>query len=505
MQQERQEATATESYAGYDALREKYRIKALPNWHQSRIGPTRRKEITAKGYEIEWYPPKYRPGNTLGEQLEFAIKYDGINMEILSSIFQQINPEELTTYIHSQPTGKYARKIWYLYELLTNKPLPVPDVATGNYVDLLPKEKYYTGENTRIRRQRINDNLLGYMPFCPAVRKTKQLINAESSDFAERSREVMKGYSPDVLRRAMAYLYTKETKSSFEIEREAISVDRTERFVGLLHSAEGEDYFTKLKLVELQNQIVDPRFKENDYRQSQNYVGETIGNYEKVHFVPPKPEDITELMDGIIACHGRLAKSTVHPVIHAAIISFGFVYMHPFEDGNGRMHRFLIHNVLARRSFSPPGFIFPVSAAMVQNLSDYDQALERFSQPLLSQLTYSLDEDGRMTVDGITSNHYRYIDLTSQAEALFEFIKTTVDTELPREVNFLQAYDSAKKAMQQIVDMPDRDIDLFIKLCQQNNGKISAKKRDRFSKVTDDEISKLEEVVRRAFSSVPRD
>jgi Fic family protein len=275
--------------------------------------------------------------------------------------------------------------------------------------------------------------------------------------------------------------------------------------VGLLHSAEGEDYVTKLKLVELQNQIVDPRFKENDYRQSQNYVGETIGNYEKVHFVPPKPEDITELMDGIIACHGRLAKSTVHPVIHAAIISFGFVYMHPFEDGNGRMHRFLIHNVLARRSFSPPGFIFPVSAAMVQNLSDYDQALERFSQPLLSQLTYSLDEDGRMTVDGITSNHYRYIDLTSQAEALFEFIKTTVDTELPREVNFLQAYDSAKKAMQQIVDMPDRDIDLFIKLCQQNNGKISAKKRDRFSKVTDDEISKLEEVVRRAFSSVPRD
>jgi hypothetical protein len=37
----------------------------------------------------------------------------------------------------------------------------------------------------------------------------------------------------------------------------------------------------------------------------------------------------------------------VDPVVAAAILAFGFVYIHPFEDGNGRIHRYLIHHVLA--------------------------------------------------------------------------------------------------------------------------------------------------------------
>ena len=38
------------------------------------------------------------------------------------------------------------------------------------------------------------------------------------------------------------------------------------------------------------------------------------------------------------------------------------IYVHPFQDGNGRMHRCLIHHVLAERKFTPPGMVFPVSS-----------------------------------------------------------------------------------------------------------------------------------------------
>ncbi|HIP51694.1 MAG TPA: hypothetical protein EYG94_06355 [Campylobacterales bacterium] len=31
------------------------------------------------------------------------------------------------------------------------------------------------------------------------------------------------------------------------------------------------------------------------------------------------------------------------------MIAFSFVYIHPLEDGNGRIHRYLIHHVLAER------------------------------------------------------------------------------------------------------------------------------------------------------------
>jgi Fic family protein len=60
------------------------------------------------------------------------------------------------------------------------------------------------------------------------------------------------------------------------------------------------------------------------------------------------------------------------PIIRASAIAFGFVFIHPFENGNGRIHRFLIHDFLSRDNFLPTGMIIPVSAHMVNNLKLYD-------------------------------------------------------------------------------------------------------------------------------------
>ncbi len=234
-----------------------------------------------------------------------------------------------------------------------------------------------------------------------------------------------------------------------------------------------------------------------DYRPSQNYVGETVAwQKERIYFACPKPEDLADLMDGLTAAHERMNTGGVSAVIQAAAIAYGFVFLHPFEDGNGRIHRFLIHNVLARRGFTPEGVMFPISAAMLKNPADYDASLEAFSRQLMSLVEYSLDEDGRMTVHNHTAIWYRYIDMTSQAEALFRFIDQTIDTELASELAFLANYDKTKKAIQEIVDMPDRQIDLFIRFCLQNSGRLSARKRgSHFGSLSDEEIARMEQAV----------
>jgi Fic family protein len=192
----------------------------------------------------------------------------------------------------------------------------------------------------------------------------------------------------------------------------------------------------------------------------------------------------------------------VSAMIHAATIAYGFVFLHPFEDGNGRIHRFLIHNILARRGFTPEGVMFPISASMLKNPAEYDASLEAFSRQLMPLVEYSLDEDGRMNVHNDTAIWYRYIDMTPQAEALFRFIDQTIDTELASELAFLANYDKTKKAIQEIVDMPDRQIDLFIRFCLQNNGRLSAQKRaSHFDTLSDEEIARMEQSVRSAYGN----
>jgi hypothetical protein len=207
-------------------------------------------------------------------------------------------------------------------------------------------------------------------------------------------------------------------------------------------------------------------------------------------------------MEGLVIAHGRMSAGDVAPVIHCAAIAYGFVFLHPFDDGNGRIHRFLIHNILARRGFTPKGVMFPISASMLKNTTGYDASLEAFSRYLMPLVEYSLDESGHMIVHNKTAVWYRYMDMTSQAEALFSFIEQTIDTELADELAFLYNYDKTKKAMQEIVDMPDRQIDLFIRFCLQNNGRLSARKRDsHFATLSDEEIAQMEQAIQSVYGN----
>jgi len=489
--------------AGYAFLVEKYRLSVLPNWHTSSVSLTGTLRSTIQDGQVESvYPQLYWPGDGTGDHLEFALKYDGVNLGILSALFEAVAEDEITAWITLKPTGKYTRRIWFLYEFLTGRDLPLRDLTKGNYVELLEADRYYTtAPGRRVQRQRVIDNLPGGRSFCPVIRRTDKLTAMEGIDLRRRCEEVVAAYPPELLRRALSYLYNKETKSSFEIEHIKPSASRTEKFIGLLEMAEHRDFCEKPLLIDVQTRIVDPRFRDTDYRTNQNYIGQAI-SYQKrhVHYVCPKPNDLPELMDGLLTSHRMMKEGAVPAIIHAAAISYGFVFMHPFEDGNGRIHRFLIHNILFLRSAIPKGLMFPVSAAMLKNPALYDLSLEAFSIPLMRLVEYDLDDLGRMTVPGETGRWYQYIDMTAQAEVLYDFVKLTIDHELVEELGFLASYDNTKQAIQEIVDMPDRLIDLFIQFCLQNNGRLSTgKRKSHFSFLTDDELAGMEDAVRAGY------
>ncbi|MDR3491836.1 MAG: Fic family protein [Gammaproteobacteria bacterium] len=286
--------------------------------------------------------------------------------------------------------------------------------------------------------------------------------------------------------------------SSYQIEKEQPDKIRVVRFINLLQQASTIESLSKEILIELQNIIVDPRFKNIDYRHNQNYVGENINpHFQKIHFISPKPGDIFDLMNGLLDSLNRMLSADINPVIIAAAISFGFVFIHPFEDGNGRIHRFLIHYILSKKDFTPKNMIFPISSIMLHNMHDYDSVLESFSKPLLSVLTkYDLTEEGIMTVQQDSKSYYQYIDFTFMTTYLFSCIKEAIYDHIEREIKFIVNYDKAKKAIQDLVDMPDNQIDLFIKCVIQNDGKLSSSKREKFfSLLTNKEIAQLIAVI----------
>ncbi len=335
------------------------------------------------------------------------------------------------------------------------------------------------------------------------VRKTKALLELLSIDTRERIKDLKKEYDPKVFRRAISFLYKKETRSSYEIEREEPSPDRMERFIVLLTrggTEPNEQLVSAERLIALQKVIVDPRFSADAYRNFQNYIGASLPNsLEHIDYVCPPPTMVGDLMRGLWEL--SIKTVSVYPEVRAALISFGFVFIHPFEDGNGRIHRFLIHDVLAHDGIVPEGMIIPISAHMLNHMRDYDMALEKYSRPVMQKIRYQRGDDATITVTNPeeVEGYFRYPDLTEQCVYLLETIRATLTEDMPEELRFIQRYDEAKKELQNIADMPDKEINLMLTFFYQNNGIFPKRKRERFSKLTDDEIACMQFVYRKVF------
>jgi len=265
---------------GYKWLVKEYGLSTFPLSHESHIGARTRSDATKPGVIQEVFPQKYWPGNGPFDHLVFALKYDDFNLDVLRQSFEQLGADRVRQYVESQPNGKYARQLGYLYEMLNEVTLDLSVAIGGAYVDLLDPEKYLVAATpVKNARWHVNDNLLGSMRFCPTVRKSPAIRALAGTDFTSQLHAFKDKVDPALFQRAVDYLYFKETRSSFEIERETPTADREQRFVRALHDAGKiplEDMLAEATLTGLQNLIVEKRYAQSGFRDWQNDVGESM-------------------------------------------------------------------------------------------------------------------------------------------------------------------------------------------------------------------------------------
>lgn len=418
------------------------------------------------------------------EHMCAAIKYQGIRLHFFAAIFKVLNVQEFSDFITQAPQSKYNRVLWFLYEWLTDKELPISALTSGNYIKLFEDDFYYTlQDGVRHKRMRVINNAIGTRNYCPTVRKTKAIQRIAGIDIYETAYAKMQDFgdvlSTDVLGRSINYLYTKETKSSTEIENETPDKQRMQRFLNAIKNV-GLFELNKHKLIDIQNQIVAERVKAIDYRSYEIYVGSTIQRYgifdEDVHYIGPLAKHVPSMMQGLLETHENLMLDRTMPsLIHAAVISFGEVYIHPFIDGNGRLHRYLIHDVMKQRE-SKHKFIIPVSAAILRNSKRYDEVLESISRPTLSMIEYSFSDESQIIIHNDIDFIYRYPDFTEHVKFVYEMMETAIASELMEEICLLISFDTVKDFINSSCDIPNKNIDNLVSLLLSNGGVVSKAK-----------------------------
>jgi len=446
----------------------------------------------------EWlvYTPRYMPQDSLYGHLTFALKYEGINLLFFKKLFDLADKETIETMVIKEPLSQYSRKIWFLYEWLLHEALDIVDLKEGNYVPLIDEKlQYATVKGINSGRHRILNNLPGTSNFCPLILKTEKLENYIKEDLSGKTMKIISGLHKDILLRTSAFLMLKDSKASFNIEGENPTHTRAIRWGKVIGQA-GTKSLSKDEFMRLQQIVIESkRFIKMGFRVEGGFIGEhdrTSGEPIPEH-ISARWQDLEILMDGLIETSKKLEKSEFNPVLAATLVAFGFVFIHPFVDGNGRIHRYLIHHLLATSGFTPQGIVFPVSAAILERIDDYRKVLESYSHPLLDFIEWRETEDHNVEVLNNTIDYYRYFDATQLAEFLFECIRKTIDDIIPEEVSYLRKYDEMKSWLDNKFEMPDKFVSLLIRFLDQNNGILSGRaKRKEFNSLTNKEIKQIE-------------
>ena len=479
---------------GYAAMIYKWKLK-MP--YPTLISLVCDKNLKYKNENWQVFSSSYLPEDNLFKNIVFALKYEGINLLFFKKLFEVLPKSSIVELVKTDPTGQYSRRIWFLYEWLMNDLLEIENADIKiKYVNVLNDTlQYALVGGDKSPRHRIINNLPGTKDFCPLIRKTPKLEQYIASDLLAQNNRTLKGIHRDILLRTSAFLMLKDSKASFSIEGESPKSKRTARWAKAIGQAGAIDLSTE-ELLRLQQVVIEnDRFVEMGFRTKGGFVGEhdRITGEPIPSHISARWQDVKQLTDGMLSTYKLQMQSEIDPVVSAAAIAFGFVFIHPFEDGNGRIHRYLIHHILAKKQFTQQGIIFPVSASILSHIDDYRKVLESYSQPLLDLIEWEETKNHNVEVMNETIDFYRYFDATKQAEFLYNCVDDTIRNIIPEEINYLIKYDEFKRYLDDEFEMPDTTVALLIKFLEQNNGKLLKRAREKeFAALSDDEIKDIE-------------
>ena len=428
---------------------------------------------TAEGWQL--YSPRHLPEASFSGHLTFALRYEPVDLLVLNRLFRTIGPEPVADMVRDAPTGQYARRAWFFYEWLTGTRLDLPDAGPVGYVDALEPDLQIAAPPVNSQRHRVRNNLPGTPAFCPLVTRTPEIDAFMSRDLAQEAAAVIRPIGPDLVARAAAFLLLADSRSSFAIEGENPPQDRLQRW-GQAVAQAGSHPLSRDELNRLQRLVIsDARFMHMGYRNEGGFVGthdRDTGAPLPEH-VSARPDDLPALMEGLIDFANTRAKE-LNPVVASAMTAFGFIYIHPFEDGNGRIHRYLIHHQLAASH----------------------------SARVLPFIQWRETETHNVEITNVTADFYRYFDATRHVAFVFASVARTIEHDLPAEIRFLQRHDVFRRGIERRFDLPARRLELLFRFLHQNNGVLSQRTREReFAVLTEQEATWIEALYAEAFGN----
>src|SRR5690554_3028111 len=482
-------------YAGYAHLINQDSISAIAPEISVEVRSVTRKEIIGQTIAV---PAKLvpSPDDRLGHVL-FAIKHEGINLQVLAQALPAIPEPEIRQAFDVAPNSQYLRKACFLWEHVTGETI---QRATENirqaYVPLFNTKDYITGQGQKNPRWRVIFNGLGTLDYCITVRRTGELQALLDEGLLQKATEFTESLPKDILSRTLAWAYLHETRDSYAIENEAPSEDKATRFVNLLKQAHSPRKLDEDYLVDLQNAVISNVFSQAvSFRTEQNYLSNGLRGALGVTYVPPAPELSRTLMDCLMELANQ-PPDEVDPLVLASIVSFVFVFVHPFMDGNGRLSRFLVQHVLDQHGALKNGLVLPVSIVLRQNESGYLNVLQQFSEPAREHWGVTFVDENQFQFEFTGHDAlYRYWDGTQCAEFMARATKQAIEQHLKEETVFLTRYDEIYRRIDQAFDIPNTDLSRLVMFCLEKNGRLSRRRRKQYQhRVPEEVFDALEQV-----------
>ena len=483
--------------AGYSWLINALDLRCVPLDHECVIGSRQALSQSAGGVKVEVFAKGYAREHRAIDQMLFALSYEGVNLGVLERAFQiPAVRDELAASITEKPASGYLRRLWYICENIAGHQLPLPDAAQNiPYEHLLPPERYFTGPEEMSRRHRVRMNLLGTPKLSALISRQgwtdDSLLNEQ---IVERMHDQMVDFSVAEIARAAQYLLTTETRSSYEIEHERPAPDRILRFVKVLEQAGqrplDEEFLFEIHRIALGTGRPDPSI--GAYRYLQNW----LGRGDLIHLLPPAPEAVPEMMDEWFAMRERIMRTDAPALVKLNAIAHSFIYIHPFMDGNGRLSRFIMQDILANEGLKLQGIILPISAGLLVNLESYVGTLDALSRRLLSATQYHRrDLASEPELDEAHAHLFAHLDFTDLQGEVNKSAARVLDGLMRDEVNHLIRRDTLKEQMNLELDLSNRDLELLIAVMYENRGRVSKRKRTSvFQHLTDEDIALAESI-----------